>query len=95
MPVHFDLVTYVWYSADPDQLHTTIRELTNGAYSHAAIYIGQGQAIDAGLNGIEESSVKGLMNDLEVANVLRWEGEHNIAMAVAMPNPCGARNMPG
>jgi hypothetical protein len=73
----------VWYSADPDQLHTTIRELTNGAYSHAAIYIGQGQAIDAGLNGIEESSVKGLMNDFEVANVLRWEGEHDIAIAVA------------
>lgn len=73
----------VWYSAEPDQLHTTIRELTKGAYSHAAIYIGDGQAIDAGLNGVEKSSIKGLMNDFELANVLRWEGEHNIAKAVA------------
>ncbi|KIQ02405.1 hypothetical protein RU07_11720 [Agrobacterium tumefaciens] len=72
----------VWYSADPDEIHTTIRELTTGAYSHAALYIGRGHVIDAGPDGIDETSVTDLMNDFEVANVLRWEGEHDISKAV-------------
>lgn len=75
----------VWYESMGGKPHDLIREATQGPYTHVGIYIGDGQSIDAGPQGVERVAVTDLINHFEVGDVMRYEGlqPYRLEMAVA------------
>lgn len=82
----------VWFSSTDkrSKAHDLIREFTHGAYSHAGIYLGNGMSIDAGPRGISECSLDDLLEQFEVANVMRWEDidQQRITVATDFARKC-------
>jgi len=64
----------VWYESQAGKTHDLIRETTQGPYTHTGIYIGNGQSVDAGPNGVSCAQVADLINALEVGDVMRYVG---------------------
>jgi hypothetical protein len=64
----------VWFAKNDNENKNQffIKEFTEGPYTHAGIYIGDGKSIDAGPDGIVESELSDLLKYFEVGNVLRW-----------------------
>lgn len=75
----------VWYESMGGKQHDLIREATQGPYTHVGIYIGNGQSIDAGPQGVKRVAVTDLINYFEVGDVMRYEGlkPDRLEMAVA------------
>lgn len=67
----------VWYATGGDEknikIHSGIREFTEGAYSHVGLYVGKGQSVDAGPDGVSKDSVTSLIEAFEVGRVLRFK----------------------
>jgi hypothetical protein len=68
----------VWYAtggSDKDLLtHTTIRNSTEGAFSHVGVYVGAGESVDAGPDGVTKEDVAELIQHFELGRVLRYRG---------------------
>lgn len=68
----------VWYATggnDKDALtHRTIRNFTEGAFSHVGVYVGAGYTVDAGPDGVIKADVAGLIQHFELGRVLRYNG---------------------
>lgn len=82
----------VWYShvGNNDKTHSIIREMTAGAYSHASLYIGNGNSVDAGPEGISDATISSLLKQFEICNVLRWSDadQHRINVAIEYAKRC-------
>lgn len=67
----------VWYATGGDEkdikIHSGIREYTEGAYSHVGLYVGNGQSVDAGPDGVSKDIVRSLIDGFELGRVLRFK----------------------
>jgi len=64
----------VWYESQEGKTHDLIRETTQGPYTHTGIYIGDGQSVDAGPQGVACVPVTDLVANFEVGDVMRYCG---------------------
>lgn len=61
----------VWYSSESSRITAAIQEFSRGPYSHSGIYIGNGESVDAGPQGVAEVKVADLMANFDYARVMR------------------------
>lgn len=75
----------VWYESQAGKIHDLIRETTQGPYTHTGIYIGDGESVDAGPQGVAYVPVADLIANFEVGDVMRYSGlnEDRRALIVA------------
>lgn len=64
----------VWYSRNGGRISAAIREFSGGPYSHVGIYVGAGELIDAGPQGVGRVPVTALIAECSYGTVMRYPG---------------------